>query len=107
MVLNVGMVADEDAVDVAAQHHAIPHARMRAERHVANDGGVFGDENIFAQCRFFAEKFIELRRQFVHAKNLTPILCSVEPVARKNRRKAPTLQLSPHEAAVAQFERTD
>jgi hypothetical protein len=64
-------MADDDAVDVAAQHRAIPHARMRAERHVADDGRVFGDENIFAEHRFFAEKFIKLRCQFVHAKNLT------------------------------------
>jgi hypothetical protein len=31
---------------------------MRAERHVADDGGVPGDKNIFAERRFFAEKFI-------------------------------------------------
>jgi len=71
VVLDVRMVADDDAVDVAAQHRAIPHARMRAERHVADDGGVFGDENIFAERRFFAEKSVELFCQFVHAKNLT------------------------------------
>ena len=71
VVLDVRVVADDDAVDVAAQHRAIPHARMRAERHVADDGGGLGDENIFAERRFFAEKSVKLLCQFVHAKNLT------------------------------------
>ena len=71
VVLDVRVVADDDAVDVAAQHRAIPHARMRAERHVADDGRGLGDENIFAELRFFAEKFVQLPCQFVHAKILT------------------------------------
>jgi hypothetical protein len=71
VVLDVRVMADNDAVDVAAQHRAMPHARMSAKRHIADDRGVFGDENIFAQRRFFAEEFVELRGQFVHAENLT------------------------------------
>ena len=71
VVLDVRVVADDDAVDVAAQYRAIPHARMRAERHVTDDGGGLGYENIFAERRFFAEKFVQLLCQFVHAKNLT------------------------------------
>ena len=43
---------------------------MRAERDVADDRGGFGDENLFAERRFFAEKLVELSGQFVHAKNL-------------------------------------
>ena len=69
VVLDVRVVADDDAVDVAAQHRAIPHARMRAERHVADDGGGFGDENIFSELRLFAEKFVQLRVKFAHAAN--------------------------------------
>jgi hypothetical protein len=44
---------------------------MRAKRHVADDGGGFGDEDIFAERRFFAEKCIKLLCQFVHANILT------------------------------------
>jgi hypothetical protein len=33
--------------------------------------GGLGDENIFAGCRFFVGKFINLPCQFVHAKILT------------------------------------
>jgi hypothetical protein len=44
---------------------------MRAERHVADDGRGAGDENIFAERRFFAEKFIKLLCQFIHAEILT------------------------------------
>jgi hypothetical protein len=44
---------------------------MRAERHVADDDGCFGDENIFAELRFFAEKSVKLPGQFVHAVSLT------------------------------------
>jgi hypothetical protein len=44
---------------------------MRAERHIADDRGVFGDENIFAEPWRLAEKFVELLGQFVHAKILT------------------------------------
>jgi hypothetical protein len=71
IVLDVRVMADDDAVDVAAQHRAIPHARMCAKRHIADDRGVSGDENVFAELRFFAEKLVELPGQFVHAKNLT------------------------------------
>jgi len=71
VVLDVCVMADDDAIDVAAQHRAIPHARMIAKPHIADDRRVFGDENIFAQRRFFAEKFVELLGQFVHAENLT------------------------------------
>ena len=71
VVLDIRVVADDDAVDVAAQHRAIPHAGMRAERHVANDDGGLGDEDIFAELRLPAEKFIELLCEFVHAGNLS------------------------------------
>ena len=40
---------------------------------IADDGGVFGDEDIFAERRFFAEKFVELFCQFVHEEILIAI----------------------------------
>jgi len=64
VVLDVRVVADDDAVDVAAQHRAIPNAGKISNRHVADDGHGFGDENILAERRFFAEKSVEL---FIHA----------------------------------------
>ena len=60
VVLDIRVMADDDAVDVAAQHRAIPHVRMRAERHIADDRGVFGDEDTFAQLGFFTEELVEL-----------------------------------------------
>jgi hypothetical protein len=44
---------------------------MRSERHVTDDGRGAGDENIFAERRFFPEKLVKLPCQFVHAENLT------------------------------------
>src|SRR5262249_49398979 len=37
-VLEVGALADDDRIDVAAQHAAVPHAALRAERYVAEYG---------------------------------------------------------------------
>ena len=70
VVLNVAMVADDDAIDVTPQHRAIPDAAVRAQRHVADHGGGLGDKNFFAQLRLAAEKGVELRIKFGHAKSL-------------------------------------
>src|SRR6185437_13290314 len=75
VVLNVRVMADNDAVDVAAQHRAIPHAGMRAERHVTDDHSGAGEINTPAELRPLAKKFIELRIQFAHAGNLRLNLC--------------------------------
>jgi hypothetical protein len=60
-------MADNDAIDVTAQHRAIPNARMRAERHVADDGRVFGEVNDFAEPWLFAKESVELFVQIAHA----------------------------------------
>ena len=70
IVLDIRVVADDDAVDVAAKHRAIPHAGMRAECDIADDSGSFGDENIFTELRRLAEKPIKLLCEFVHECNL-------------------------------------
>jgi len=67
VVLHVGMVANDDAVDVAAQDGAIPNAGVVTEGDVANDGGESGDEDVFAQAGMAAEKPIELGVEFAHA----------------------------------------
>ena len=71
VVLHVRVMAHDDAIDVAAQHRAIPDTRMCAERHIADDRGAAGDENFFAELGLFAEKRVELFGEFVHAKKLT------------------------------------
>ena len=67
VVLNVRVMADDDAVDVATQHGAIPHARMRAERHVAEHNGGPGNVNAFAEPWLFAQERVELFFCFAHA----------------------------------------
>jgi hypothetical protein len=45
VVLDVAAVADDDALDVAAQDGTVEHAGVAAERHVADDGRALGDEH--------------------------------------------------------------
>jgi len=78
VVLDVRMVADDDAVDVAAQHRAIPHTGMRAEGHVTKDDSGFGEVNTFAELRFSAQEGVELFHRVLHAGNLT---AAIEVVA--------------------------
>ena len=60
VVLHVGVVADDDAVDVAAQHRAVPDAGVGAERDIPYDRGGFGDERALAELRLFAQKRVQL-----------------------------------------------
>jgi len=66
VVLDVGMVAHHDAVDVAAQDGVVPHAGEILERHVAEHGGALGDVHIAAQLWFPAEESFELLFQSRH-----------------------------------------
>ena len=50
-VLQIGLGADHDGRHVAAQHRAVPDARVLAERHVAHHGGAGGDEGGWDGCR--------------------------------------------------------
>ena len=52
-VLDVAPVADADEVHVAACHDVIPDAALRADLHVADDNGGFGDKG--AGDRFSGE----------------------------------------------------
>ena len=56
VVLNVGMMANFDAIDVAAQDGVEPDARMHPERHIAQHHRAIGDEYGLAERRFFMEK---------------------------------------------------
>ena len=71
VVLNVGMVPDNDAVDIAAQDCTVPYARMRAERYIADDSGGFGDEDAFAKLRRFSKELIKLLVH-LHLRQSTP-----------------------------------
>src|ERR1700743_541158 len=74
IVLHVGMMAHDSAVDVAAQNSPVPDAAVRAERDITDDSGGFGDENTFTQARLFAEKLVELRVEFGHDGSLAKYL---------------------------------
>ena len=54
-VLNVGMVADADPVDIAAQDGAKPDARLFTNRHVANQLGAWRQINSRADLGPLAE----------------------------------------------------
>ncbi len=54
IVLNVGTRADDDAVNVAAQHGAVPDARFLFERNVADDGRAGNDPGAWMDGRTFA-----------------------------------------------------
>jgi len=44
-ILNVRVMTDNDAVDVAPQHAAKPDARLLADLHVADHPRIIGDEH--------------------------------------------------------------
>ena len=59
-VLHVGAGADADGEHVAADGRAEPDARRVAEVHVADHGGVGGDEHALAERR--ADSFVLVER---------------------------------------------
>ena len=56
-ILHVGALADDDRIDVAAQHRAIPHAAQGPERHIADDRRVPRDENRAGRVGGFSKVF--------------------------------------------------
>jgi len=74
VVLDVRVVTDDDAVDVAAEHRAIPHARMRAEGHVAEHDSGFGEINAPTEFWFFAQERVELFANGCHAEKFNPAM---------------------------------
>jgi len=90
------MMPDDDAVDVAAQHRAIPDAGVIAEFNIAKDAGGFGDIDAFAQLGGFAEERVELLFVFTHLLVL-PVRCGLEikNPPRTNSRRATLTQAPP------------
>lgn len=68
VVLDVGVVADDDAVDVTAGNGVVPDAGVVAEGDVTEDNSAFGDVNVFAEGWFFVEEGLKLFEEFVHGK---------------------------------------
>ena len=60
VVLNIAVMTDGDAIDVAAQNGVIPDAGMVAERDVADDDAGAGNINVLANRWLFTQKCIEL-----------------------------------------------
>ena len=54
VVLDVRPRADADRMDVATQHGAVPDRAVVAEDDVADQRGIFGDENTVAEARRMA-----------------------------------------------------
>lgn len=71
IVLNIGMVADDNPVDIAAHHGVVPDAGMIAQSDIAHHHGAFGDIDVFAQSRLFAQKCFELLNKFSHAASVS------------------------------------
>lgn len=49
IVLDVDTVADADAIYIATDHGIEPYAAMVAHAHIANNGGIGGNEYIFTK----------------------------------------------------------
>lgn len=56
VILNVGVFADNNAIDIAPQNGVIPNTRVRAERNITENNGRAGDVNVWAEGGLFAEE---------------------------------------------------
>ena len=64
VILDVGMVADGDAINVSARDGVIPNTGVIAHGHVAENHRAFGNIHPIAQRWLFAQKNLELLFQF-------------------------------------------
>jgi len=81
IVLDVRMMANHDAVDVAAQNDVVPNARMVADLHVAKNDGGLSEVNAPAESWFLPEEGVQLFFQFTHGL--------VVPIRRGLKNKKP------------------
>jgi hypothetical protein len=70
IVLYVGVVADDDAIDVATQNGVIPDAGKIADSDVAYNDGALGKVNPLADHRFFSPVGFQLSDHVNHANRL-------------------------------------
>ena len=71
VVLDVGIFANDDAVDITAENCIVPNAGMSAESHITKDDGGAGDVNVCADGRAAAQERIELFFKIGHGRKLT------------------------------------
>ena len=60
VVLDVRVVADGDAVDVAPQHRVAPDAGIITQGHIAQHHRALGDIDAFAKGRLLEQERVEL-----------------------------------------------
>jgi hypothetical protein len=73
-VLDVRVMADDDAIDVAAQDAAEPNARLFADLRVADYPGGIGDEHARADLRPSAKVFEDI----AHDANSGDVRCKMQ-----------------------------
>ena len=66
IVLDVAVVADDDAVDVGSRDGVVPDAGMIAHGDIAQNDSAFRNIHPIAEGRLLVEKSLELSFQFVH-----------------------------------------
>jgi len=66
VVLDVGMVAHDDAVDVPAQNGVVPNTRISSQPDITQHHGAVGDVNSRSEARPFPQEGRELSFQFAH-----------------------------------------
>src|SRR6266567_5961536 len=66
IVLNVGVIADNNAVNVASEHCVVPNARTIAQSHIPQNDCARGDVNASTERRLSAQEFVQLLVEFVH-----------------------------------------
>jgi hypothetical protein len=85
-VLDIGVMADLDEVDIAAQHGVEPHAGVIADRNIAHDNGGAGEVNAFAEGGLATEKLVELGIEFAHRRRVAG---RAQVVGKNVRKKSP------------------
>jgi hypothetical protein len=70
VVLNIGVVADNDAVDVPAEHGIVPDTREIAQRDIADHYRALREIDPFAKNRATAKKRFELSGDVGHVSGL-------------------------------------
>src|SRR5439155_14925914 len=66
IVLDIGVMADGDAVNVTPHDGVVPHTGMIANRNVSQHHGAASDINVFAEDWFSAQEFFELSSHVYH-----------------------------------------
>ena len=70
VVLNVRVVADDDAIDVAAKDRVIPDAGIIPNRYVTHYDCALSDVNASAKSRLFQQKSFKLLDHICHRNRL-------------------------------------